>query len=105
MASWSKPPTYSWRCESVCFITFPCILNYYVRCYRVNILIDRFYTGKLGDFGFTREFPLSTEGHTMVTTACVAKSLGYSPPEMDTCHLSPKSDVYSYGIVCYIVAS
>ena len=62
-------------------------------------LIDWFYTGKLGDFGFTREFPLSTKGHTIVTTAWVAKSLGYSPPEMDTCHLSPKSDVYSYGIV------
>ena len=37
----------------------------------------------------------------MVTAVAVAKSLGYSPPEHDTCHLSPKSDVYSYGIVSF----
>jgi serine/threonine protein kinase len=32
----------------------------------------------------------------MVTAASVAKSLGYSAPEI---HYSPKSDMYSYGIV------
>ena len=31
----------------------------------------------------------------------VAKSLGYCPSELVTCHMSPKSDVYSYGIVCF----
>jgi len=29
----------------------------------------------------------------------VAKTLGYGPPEMDTGHVSPKSDMYSYGVV------
>ena len=35
----------------------------------------------------------------MVTAVAVAKSLGYCPPELDTCRVSPKSDVYSYGVV------
>ena len=35
----------------------------------------------------------------MITVAVVAKSQGYSPPEMDMCHVSHKSDVYSYGVV------
>lgn len=38
-----------------------------------------------------------------MTTASVAKSLGYCPLEVDTCHLSPKSDVYSYGVVSYSI--
>lgn len=64
-----------------------------------NVLLDKHLTGKLGDFGFTQELPLSTQGHTMVTAVTIAKSLGYAPPEQDTCHASPKSDVYSYGVV------
>ncbi len=68
---------------------------------RSNVLLDRHLTAKLGDFGFTQELPLSMRGHTMVTAVAVAKSLGYSPPELDTCHVSPKSDVYSYGIVSF----
>lgn len=35
----------------------------------------------------------------MITAAMVAKSLGYSPPEMDTAHISCKSDMYCYGVV------
>lgn len=64
---------------------------------RANILLDHRFTAKLGDFGFTREFIVG--GRTMITAPIVAKSLGYCPPEMDTCHLSPKSDVFSYGVV------
>ena len=66
---------------------------------RANILLDQHLTAKLGDFGFTREFPQVIGGRTMITAPVVAKSLGYCPPEMDTCHLSPKSDVFSYGVV------
>ena len=45
------------------------------------------------------------EGRTMLTAPMVAKSIGYSPPEMDTCHMSPKSDMYSYGVVrCTCIA-
>lgn len=70
--------------------------NYWYRC---NVLLDRNLTAKIGDFGFTQELPSSVHGHTMVTASALAKSLGYCPPEMDTCHHSPKSDVYSYGVV------
>lgn len=58
--------------------------------------MDRNLTAKIG---FTQELPSSVHGHTMVTASALAKSLGYCPPEMDTCHHSPKSDVYSYGVV------
>lgn len=67
--------------------------------HRNNILLDRHYTAKLGDFGFSREFVQITEGRSVITAAAVAKSAGYSPPELDTCHVSPKSDMYSYGVV------
>ena len=33
-------------------------------------------------------------GHTLV-----AKTLGYNAPELDTCHQSPKSDVYACGVI------
>ena len=65
--------------------------------YEDDVLLDKHFTGKLRDFGFTQEL-LSTRGHTMVTAVTIEKSLGYTPPEQDTCHVSPKSDVYSYGI-------
>ena len=65
--------------------------------YEDDVLLDKHFTGKLRDFGFTQEL-LSTRGHTIVTAVTIEKSLGYTPPEQDTCHVSPKSDVYSYGI-------
>ena len=71
--------------------------------YRGNILLDRNLVAKIGDFGFTRDFRV-VGSRTMITTPMVAKSMGYSPPEMDTCHVSPKSDVYSYGVVsCFVL--
>ena len=66
---------------------------------RTNILLDQHMSAKLGDFGFAQEVPQLVGGHSVITAAVVARSLGYSPPEMDLCHVSPKSDVYSYGVV------
>ena len=68
--------------------------------YRYNILLDHHLTAKLGDFGFAQEIPRLTEERSVITVAIVVKSLGYSPPEMDTAHVSCKSDVYCYGVVC-----
>ena len=70
---------------------------------RTNILLDQHLSAKLGDFGFAQEIPQLVGGRSVITAAVVAKSLGYSPPEMDMCHVSPKSDVYSYGVVCTYV--
>ena len=53
---------------------------------------------KIGDFGFTQEGKI-VEGRTMVTALSLAKSLGYCAPEKDTGRHSPKSDMYSYGVV------
>ena len=38
-------------------------------------------------------------GKSLITAVVVAKSLGYSAPELDTCHVSHKSDVYAYGML------
>ena len=75
------------------------LLNDLCLCRR-NILLEHHLTAKLGDFGFTQEIPRLTEGRSVITVAIVAKSLGYSPPEMDTAHVSCKSDMYCYGVVC-----
>ena len=43
-------------------------------------------------------------GRSVITSAYVAKSLGYSPPEMDdSAHISCKTDMYCYGVVCIII--
>ena len=67
--------------------------------YRNNILLDKYMCAKLGDFGFSRELTQINPGKTLVTAAFVAKSAGYSAPELDTAHHSVKSDVYAYGMV------
>ncbi len=65
-----------------------------------NVLLDKNFNAKLGDFGLAREMPHIVEGlYSMVTAPYAFRSLGYSAPELDTCQHSPKTDVYSYGIV------
>lgn len=64
-----------------------------------NVLIDSNYCAKLGDFGFSLEMPSIECGRTVVTSPFVAFTQGYCPPEITDGHYSPKSDVYSYGIV------
>ncbi len=66
---------------------------------RANILIDRQYNGKLGDFGFALQLPEVDKGRTYVTTATFARTEGYYAPELHHGQLSPKCDVYSYGVV------
>ena len=67
-------------------------------------MVDGNFNAKIGDFGFTQEMPYTVTGSvTLKTAKCIAKTLGYAAPEIDTCHHSVKTDVYSYGIVGFIV--
>ena len=70
--------------------------------YSLNILLAH-DTAKLGDFGFALDMPAKhAEDHTtatLVTAPMLAQTNGYSPPEIQSGKISPKSDVYSYGIV------
>lgn len=62
-----------------------------------NILLDLDFSARLSDFGLARAGP--TGDNTHVSTRVVG-TLGYAAPEyVATGHLTPKSDVYSYGVV------
>ncbi|CAI7788852.1 unnamed protein product [Closterium sp. NIES-54] len=62
-----------------------------------NILLDQHMRARLTDFGMARAGP--EEGKTHVSTQ-IKGTLGYLDPEyMDTGHLAPTSDVYSFGII------
>ena len=74
----------------------------YLYLLRNNILLDQYLNAKLGDFGSSQQMPKLLGGKSMITVAVAAKSWGYSPPEMDMCHVSHKSDVYSYGVVSQV---
>ncbi|XP_011042036.1 PREDICTED: protein kinase 2A, chloroplastic-like [Populus euphratica] len=62
-----------------------------------NVLLDSDYNAKLSDFGLARDGPTGDKTH--VSTK-VLGTRGYAAPEyVATGHLTPKSDVYSYGVV------
>ncbi|XP_057480523.1 probable serine/threonine-protein kinase PBL3 [Actinidia eriantha] len=62
-----------------------------------NILLDSDFSAKLSDFGLARAGP--TGDNTHVSTRVVG-TRGYAAPEyVATGHLSPKSDIYSFGVV------
>ncbi|XP_039168881.1 chitin elicitor receptor kinase 1 isoform X1 [Eucalyptus grandis] len=67
-----------------------------------NILIDKNFHGKVADFGLTKL--------TKVEGACLQTRLvgtfGYMPPEYARCgDVSPKVDVYAFGVVLYELIS
>ena len=55
---------------------------------------------KIGDFGFAVQMPEVKHGRSVIMTKTVACTQGYSAPEVADCRYSPKSDVYSYSMVC-----
>ncbi|KAK9062466.1 hypothetical protein SSX86_019652 [Deinandra increscens subsp. villosa] len=62
-----------------------------------NILLDPDYNAKLSDFGLAKDGPVGDKSH--VSTRIMG-TYGYAAPEyIMTGHLTPRSDVYSYGVV------
>ncbi|KAL8170899.1 hypothetical protein V2J09_022703 [Rumex salicifolius] len=62
-----------------------------------NILLDMEYNVKLSDFGLAKDGPVGDKTH--VSTRIMG-TYGYAAPEyIMTGHLTPRSDVYSYGVV------
>ena len=61
--------------------------------------MDDQYNAKLGDFGFAMDMPEQAHGRTLVSAPLIARTDGYFAPELVSRKISPKSDVYSLGVV------
>ena len=55
----------------------------------------------ISDFSFALDLPKVEEGRSLFTAVTFARSEGYFPSELTSGKYSPKSDVYSYGVVSY----
>lgn len=64
-----------------------------------QILLDKCFNAKLGNFGFSVELPRVVGDRTLLKAKTFASTEGYYPPELCEGLYSPKSDVYSYGVV------
>ncbi|KAD6119756.1 hypothetical protein R6Q59_025763 [Mikania micrantha] len=68
-----------------------------------NVLLSSDHNAKLSDFGIARDGPIGDNSH--VTTR-VMGSYGYAAPEyLATSHLTPRCDVFSFGVVLLEVLS
>uniref|UniRef100_A0A1I8BS40 non-specific serine/threonine protein kinase n=1 Tax=Meloidogyne hapla TaxID=6305 RepID=A0A1I8BS40_MELHA len=73
-----------------------------------NILLDKHYEPKLGDFGLSRDGQLENfeDGRKPMIASHIKGTLAYLPPEFTTSQiLTTKLDVYSFGVVLLEMAS
>ena len=77
--------------------SFELLLN--AKINSANILLDKNFTAKLGDFGFAHELPRCVGDRTLLKAPAFARTEGYYPTELSAGLISPKTDVYSYGVV------
>ncbi|KAK7277130.1 hypothetical protein RIF29_18280 [Crotalaria pallida] len=68
-----------------------------------NILIDKNFRGKVADFGLTK---LTEVGSSSLPTGRLVGTFGYMPPEYAQYgDVSPKVDVYAFGVVLFELIS
>ncbi|KAK7300375.1 hypothetical protein RJT34_11219 [Clitoria ternatea] len=67
-----------------------------------NILLDKNFCAKVADFGLTK---LIDVGSSSLPTVNMKGTFGYMPPEYAYGNVSPKIDVYAFGVVLYELIS
>ncbi|PIN21169.1 Non-specific serine/threonine protein kinase [Handroanthus impetiginosus] len=69
-----------------------------------NILIDKNFHAKVADFGLTK---LTEVGNSSLSTGRLVGTFGYMPPEYaQYLDVSPKVDVYAFGVVlCELISA
>lgn len=67
-----------------------------------NVLLDEHFTAKISDFGLTRASAKHTS--TTVVTDRIVGTRAYMAPEALRGDITPKSDVFSFGVVGFVCA-